>query len=70
MIVAKILTTASKLYNLSHHTSPDYPEIKDTLATMHFYVDILMQRYNISPLQIYATTNIINTSPSSIYSHH
>lgn len=49
MIVAKILTTASKLYNLFNNTTPDNPEIKDTLLTMHFYVDILTLRYNITP---------------------
>jgi hypothetical protein len=47
--VVKILITAAKLYNLLHTHLPSHPEIKDTLDTLHFYVDILTQRYNITP---------------------
>jgi hypothetical protein len=47
--VVKILITASKLYNLSHTHLHNNPNINDTLVTLHFYVDILMQRYNITP---------------------
>jgi hypothetical protein len=49
IIVVKILITAAKLYNTLHIHPPDHPDIKDTLDTLHFYVDILTQRYNITP---------------------
>ena len=49
IIVVKILITAAKLYNTLHINPPDHPEIKDTLDTLHFYADILTQRYNITP---------------------
>ncbi len=47
--VVKILITAAKLYNLLHSHPPDHPEINDTLDTLHFYVDIIAQRYNLTP---------------------
>ncbi len=47
--VVKTLITAAKLYNLLHTHPPDHPEINDTLETLHFYVDIIVQRYNIPP---------------------
>jgi len=49
IVVVKILITAAKLYNTLHIHPPDHPNIKDTLDTLHFYVDILTQRYNITP---------------------
>jgi hypothetical protein len=49
IIVVKILITAAKLYNTLHIHPPDHPDIKDTLDTLHFYIDILTQRYNITP---------------------
>jgi hypothetical protein len=47
--VVKILITAAKLYNLLHSHTPEHPDIKDTLDTLHFYTDILVHRYNITP---------------------
>jgi hypothetical protein len=49
IIVAKLLITAAKLYNLSCEHPPEHPTIKDTLETMHFYTDIIMHRYKIPP---------------------
>jgi hypothetical protein len=49
IVVVKILITAAKLYNLLHTHNPDHPNIKDTIETLHFYVDILTQRYKITP---------------------
>jgi hypothetical protein len=47
--VVKILITAAKLYNLLHTHLPTHPDIKDTLDTLQFYVDILTQRYKTPP---------------------
>jgi len=47
--VVKILITAAKLYNLLHTHPHDHPDIKDTIETLHFYTDILTQRYKTPP---------------------
>jgi hypothetical protein len=49
IVIVKILITAAKLYNLSHIYPPKHPNIKDTLATLNFYIDIITHRYNIPP---------------------
>ena len=47
-IIAKILITASKLFNAYRSKAPSH-EIADALNTLNFYTDELMRRHSIKP---------------------